>query len=760
MQVKALLEAGSDPQIRDYRDLSCIDHALQHDRHEIADFLLTFDPINVARYQRRNKHLGHSKLWIDAICINQDDLQEKSEQVNVMHRIFTQASFVTIWLGKDDGTGMSAASAVRKLFSVIMLRDTLDGVGIEPYKPTDPDNSQRFSLPLITSEEWLSLVALYLRQYFHRMWCLQEAVLPQHVVMYLGEHEIPWQEFMLVTEQLHMMQQKYAIPPSTNFRPVYSAPIEAEAHLISELRMRREIDKMPLERREDFVQKKMGARFWRGKNKPSSIPLLEMVTQTTSFECFDPRDHIYALIGMCDGHPESPQIKADYKKPYQELYADVMRLWFQQTDRPDLEIVTSTRDSALRKDENLPSWVFHFGLVGVAPFWRKSYAAAGKESETFDYDRSTSGRSNELVLEGKRIDTINECATERPTDGQVTMFDFDPRWSRLALSLPQIYPHTREPRTEVLWRTLCSNVPSKDDIAALLKDHSTAEQATSEERERLISTAPTQYAIQFRDQFCASILSHGEKQASCHLNLRTTRSGVLLQALMNLQLGGATGADESGVHRIMAPTEDELAEIRDTSLEGPYYSSPAVLQALDEIEQLYQTDSEAYGGPGCATPSRSEISAFLREPSFRVWHADPGLVDSNSKVANFIPWQGLQTQELSQLPSGQDGFRAQFGTLNGGRRLFVTDHQRYLGLGPMSMQPGDEVWVVKGSRVPILLRNVDEDDEELEVDVKGKGTRKYGRGAYYKYIGDLYVHGIMHGEAAEAANDWKEVTLV
>jgi Heterokaryon incompatibility protein (HET) len=42
-------------------------------------------------------------LWIDAICINQDDFEEKNQQVKAMARIYSNASRVLAWLGEHDG---------------------------------------------------------------------------------------------------------------------------------------------------------------------------------------------------------------------------------------------------------------------------------------------------------------------------------------------------------------------------------------------------------------------------------------------------------------------------------------------------------------------------------------------------------------------------------------------------------------------------------------------------------------------------------
>jgi hypothetical protein len=41
-------------------------------------------------------------LWIDALCIDQTNLEERSEQVKMMARIYSQASQVVVWLGESD----------------------------------------------------------------------------------------------------------------------------------------------------------------------------------------------------------------------------------------------------------------------------------------------------------------------------------------------------------------------------------------------------------------------------------------------------------------------------------------------------------------------------------------------------------------------------------------------------------------------------------------------------------------------------------
>lgn len=60
------------------------------------------------------------------------------------------------------------------------------------------------------------------------------------------------------------------------------------------------------------------------------------------------------------------------------------------------------------------------------------------------------------------------------------------------------------------------------------------------------------------------------------------------------------------------------------------------------------------------------------------------------------------------------------------RRLYIT-RKGYLGLGPRSMQVGDEVWLICDAKVPFVLRPLPNDTK-------------------YSLMGESYLHGFMHGE--------------
>jgi hypothetical protein len=51
------------------------------------------------RNPKRNEATGNRRLWVDSICINQEDNDEKNVQVNMMQEIYQHSSQVLIWLG-------------------------------------------------------------------------------------------------------------------------------------------------------------------------------------------------------------------------------------------------------------------------------------------------------------------------------------------------------------------------------------------------------------------------------------------------------------------------------------------------------------------------------------------------------------------------------------------------------------------------------------------------------------------------------------
>lgn len=69
--------------------------------------------LSALRAFRRRKDTAY--IWVDAVCINQDDLEEKMTQINLMGDIYSLAERTVIWLGPAENDSDVAMDAVRDL---------------------------------------------------------------------------------------------------------------------------------------------------------------------------------------------------------------------------------------------------------------------------------------------------------------------------------------------------------------------------------------------------------------------------------------------------------------------------------------------------------------------------------------------------------------------------------------------------------------------------------------------------------------------
>jgi len=62
---------------------------------------------------RLRDHFFERVLWIDSVCINQEDEREKEHQIQSMARIYSQATRVLVWLGEEANNSTQALEDIR-----------------------------------------------------------------------------------------------------------------------------------------------------------------------------------------------------------------------------------------------------------------------------------------------------------------------------------------------------------------------------------------------------------------------------------------------------------------------------------------------------------------------------------------------------------------------------------------------------------------------------------------------------------------------
>ncbi|KAI4132341.1 MAG: hypothetical protein LQ341_006283, partial [Variospora aurantia] len=135
-------------------------------------------------------------LWIDAICINQDDKEERSQQVARMGDIYKSAAKVIIWLGPEGGNSTAAIHALEELASKINVdwtHYTISAANQEDIRSGWLDLTQHAPFD---DETWFSVVRLLNRSWFSRLWIWQEVFLAHKgATMICGHSTITWEHF-------------------------------------------------------------------------------------------------------------------------------------------------------------------------------------------------------------------------------------------------------------------------------------------------------------------------------------------------------------------------------------------------------------------------------------------------------------------------------------------------------------------------------------------------------------------------------------
>jgi hypothetical protein len=78
--------------------------------------------------KRKRRKARRLPIWVDAVCINQNDKEEIAEQVALMHKIYRRAKMVWVWLG----LGNSEMQA--RIPEAITLLDNIAIAGKERHK--------------------------------------------------------------------------------------------------------------------------------------------------------------------------------------------------------------------------------------------------------------------------------------------------------------------------------------------------------------------------------------------------------------------------------------------------------------------------------------------------------------------------------------------------------------------------------------------------------------------------------------------------
>ena len=355
-----------------------------HVGENLYDFLLQL---------RQLPNMRSRPVWIDAICINQRDLAERSGQVNMMERIYRSADCVIVWLGEAAGGAEAGVRFMQTLPEAATVRTSCH---TRDYVLGQAGEAQLLEQMFATRKSYVtayfggsSMSRILSREYFRRMWVVQEMVLARQLRFYVGATEIP---VGALQRSISFMSRVLSMPAFAAMR--YFIP------------MRTGVLSMP------FI---FQARERLHAADAVSWSLEDYIALCRDQAATEPADKVYALLGVANATSlaraeegaripsQQMALHADYAKGIAEVYLQCMRVLLSQTSLSKVLSLVGKLDAGVR---SLPSWVFDLS-VSLRP---KPFAAFGpvcfRASGSTTDSHSISADGRHLRLAASLVDTI------------------------------------------------------------------------------------------------------------------------------------------------------------------------------------------------------------------------------------------------------------------------------------------------------------------------------------------------------------------
>ena len=314
--------------------------------------LVTSELLDALRSLRK---LTRRYLWIDQICINQADLEERNSQVQLMRRIYAGAVKTFLHLGPSNDFHPYLVNFV-KFVSRFISTDEWEPLARKRWLA-------RLLLKFGLGRTKSRLNVFYDRPCFDRVWIPQEVSLSPKTEVICRNVAIGWQQFILIVydHSAEDLKDGKALPPMNHGSFI------------------------------DFY-----AITSTGSNLRANT-LWKLLALSNGLRASDPRDQLYALLGLASDAEHLPS--PDYQVSVANVYQSFASAFISQGHGPDILALASRRTSDRRYPSWVPDWEQRF--IGLRLEESSSFSAGGHKG-TFHV------QTRKLVLstEGLIVDTI------------------------------------------------------------------------------------------------------------------------------------------------------------------------------------------------------------------------------------------------------------------------------------------------------------------------------------------------------------------
>ncbi|KAI0486036.1 hypothetical protein F4859DRAFT_502444 [Xylaria cf. heliscus] len=229
-------------------------------------------------------------LWIDAICVNQENKDEKGQQVQLMAKIYAKANRVIVWLGEAPDNNQA----------------------LEVIREAAQEQSTSVAIDKVDEQAILTLLK---RPWFQRIWVLQEVAAARHVLIKYGPTEIDGYVFCSGLSRLNLSYKK---------SPDFQGLILPAVYLIRGAIFRPRYKRDEIDLSSTFSLKVR--------------PLSELVDMYHTHKATNHLDKVYALLGMSSDDPSEAGLLANYNTSWGEVFRKLVKFSLSN------QVSVSTRD--------------------------------------------------------------------------------------------------------------------------------------------------------------------------------------------------------------------------------------------------------------------------------------------------------------------------------------------------------------------------------------------------------------------------------
>lgn len=327
-------------------------------------------------------------LWVDEICIYQDDAKEKAHQVLHMGEVYKASGCTLICLGpgsepEDGWHAREVAGLINDVNKMMDLEFKKSSFRWDwdsfPYP--QPDD------PLVVPKRWESWNELARCKWFDRGWVMQEAALgPDGCVLWAGV-EIPWSSLI---RAYCWLVRRAVVPGATYIWSVHSRTYARH-------------------------QRKEAGTLYKDHEaaRLRAMPILNMLDDARQATLTEPKDRIYAFLALptSDHAMSDLGIQPDYEKTtsHLEVYKDFAIRYLEKTGDLNLLCFVEYGDAESVLDLQLPSWVPRWDCgADVSPLVLDSTAQNSNNTILGVTDDRLALRVRGIVLDSVKYVSENE----------------------------------------------------------------------------------------------------------------------------------------------------------------------------------------------------------------------------------------------------------------------------------------------------------------------------------------------------------------